>query len=82
MIEANWEQELFDRVYNEVLDNLNEKKETNKIQMEDVENLLRDLYIREDNNQTGRGLFKATELEAEIAAHQAFLYLWKKETGD
>jgi len=79
MIRDNWEQETFDNTYAEVMASLQERKDSGNMSMEDLQAVLQALCIREDNNMTGRGAIRAVEMEAEIAAHQAFLFQWKKE---
>lgn len=73
------EEEYFKKAYDEAWHHCEYRKENDKtFTIETLVALLHNLYIREDNNEEGRGTFKAAELEASIAAYQSFLYEWKK----
>ncbi|ULQ59517.1 hypothetical protein K7I13_13770 [Brucepastera parasyntrophica] len=47
--------------------------------IEDIEGILRSLYIIDGNDVEGRGQLQDTAVSATIAAYEHFLAEWKKE---
>ncbi|MEL3907270.1 MAG: hypothetical protein P1P65_09660 [Treponema sp.] len=48
--------------------------------VDDIRGILNSLYILDGNNATGRSTVHQIELSAAIAAYEAFIHQWEKET--
>ncbi|MGL4987006.1 MAG: hypothetical protein ACRC5H_07720 [Treponemataceae bacterium] len=76
----NWQDEKYIHVYEEELRGLYRRREyDSNLHVEEIEKILKNLYICEGNNQEGRGAVGDIVCTATIAAHEFFIAEWKKE---
>jgi hypothetical protein len=73
--------------YNEVFEQekrglIRRREADPKCKIEDIEGILRNLYIMEGANLDGRGTLQDTIMAATIAAHEQFIADWKAITDN
>ncbi|MFD3155494.1 hypothetical protein ACFIJ5_01225 [Haloimpatiens sp. FM7330] len=80
MENKDWEQTQFDRIFDEVYNNLKEqRKVSTSYTIQDLERFLNNLYVNDGNNWEGRGNVTSITNNATIAACETFLAEWREE---
>jgi hypothetical protein len=72
-----WRDELYDSTFTAALASLEASMRRNKRALEEAKGILRHLYVKEGNDQGGRGEREDTILRAEISAYEAFVHAAK-----
>jgi len=71
--------EKYDETFDLIYKTTKKQKEDGKINIESLENLLRDQYIYSDLDWLGRGEIKDIKNKATVAALETILFEWKEE---
>ena len=78
-----WRSVKYGEVFEEELRGLNRRRAYDpKLKREDVEKLLKNLYIMDGADWGGRGELQDIVMAATIAAHEQFIDEWKKEQNN
>lgn len=70
--------EYYEKTYNETLFLLEQRDKHKEIEFDSLERELKALFVYEGHDIEGRGHYKRLELEAQIAATQAFIVDYKQ----
>lgn len=77
-----WEKEQFDLEYSQTLQFLEERRRHDPaFSPKELQELIEVEYINQGNDWTGGGLLRDARQAAVIAAYEAFLARWVKETA-
>jgi len=79
--------ELLDKKYRDVFDQetrglVRRRQSGSGCTIDDLEAILKNLYIMDGADQEGRGSLQDTVMYATIAAYEEFISAWKAETTD
>lgn len=76
----DWEQIEFDRIFDNIYDNLKEHRRlVPSYSINELESFLETLYISDGNDWDGRGSVSSIRSNATIAACETFLAEWREE---
>jgi len=82
MFLQDWEEEKFEKIFNNVYYNFNNLKENDDTySKEDLKKQLEGLYINQGNDWTGRGESVDIAISAQIAAFEQILSEWEEESN-
>ncbi|HAE20993.1 MAG TPA: hypothetical protein DCG47_01540 [Spirochaetaceae bacterium] len=80
MVSTDWKDKVYDDIFNETMTNLQRKKaEDLGFSPLGARGILGHLYIQDGNDWGGRGELQDLQLQASIAAHEAFIAAWERE---
>jgi len=80
---TDWKNETYNTYFNQELLALQNRRERDPdCKVEDIEGVLRNLYINEGADWEGRGEVQKLFFAASIAAHEHFIAGWKAERRD
>ncbi len=81
MLMQNWQEEKFEKIFNNVYYNFNVIRESDEsYSREDVRKQLDDLYVSQGNDMEGRGESLDIAMCAQIAAIEQVLSEWKDDS--
>jgi len=79
---AEWRDITYQETFDEEIRGLTRRRETDtSCKVEDVEGILKALYIMDGADHIGRGSLQDTIISARIAAYEHFIAQWKAELG-
>ena len=79
---AEWREKKYGETFEEELRGLNRRRTADPaLTVEDIEGILKHLYIMEGADQGGRGEVQDMAMAATIAAYEHFIADWKAETA-
>ncbi|HHU37330.1 MAG TPA: hypothetical protein GXZ47_08890 [Treponema sp.] len=77
---TEWIEEKYQEVFNEETLGLERRRAHDpNCTLQDLQGTLKNLYILDGNNWTGRGQLQDSTMSATIAAYEGFIEKWKKE---
>ncbi|WP_373897347.1 hypothetical protein ACER0A_013605 [Haloimpatiens sp. FM7315] len=80
MEDKDWEQSQFDRIFDDVYENLKAQRElVSTYSIKELESFLETLYVSNGNDWEGRGSVSQIKNNATIAACETFLAEWREE---
>ncbi len=78
-----WLEEAYEQVLEEEKRGLDRRREHDpSLTIEDVQGILRHLYVSDGNNWEGRGPLADVVLSATIAAYEMYIKEWEKEISN
>lgn len=82
MLESvDWEEKKYQEVFDDETRLLVRRRAADaRCTIEDVQGILDSLYVLDGNNAEGRSSVQQIALSATIAAYEAFIHQWKKES--
>ena len=82
MLESvDWEERKYQEVFDDETRLLVRRRAADaRCTIEDVQGILDSLYVLDGNNAEGRSSVQQIALSATIAAYEAFIHQWKKES--
>jgi len=79
---AEWRDITYNETFDEEIRGLTRRRESDSTcKVEDIEAILKSLYILDGADHIGRGSLQDTIISARIAAYEHFIAQWKAETG-
>jgi hypothetical protein len=76
-----WRDHTYNDTYDNLLANLAERRRREPaFSLDEARNVLKHLYIQQGNDWLGRGELQETILNAQVAAYEAFVASWEKES--
>jgi hypothetical protein len=79
-LSAEWKDVKYQETFEEEIRGLNRRRQFDAAcKIEDLEGILRNLYILDGADQDGRGSLQDTIIAARIAAYEHFITQWKSE---
>jgi hypothetical protein len=79
-VSVEWRDIKYEEIFEQELRGLKRRRETDpRCTVEDIEGILRHLYIMDGADWYGRGDVQDTTMAATIAAHEHFITQWKSE---
>jgi len=80
-ISDEWQDKKYNEVFDQEIRGLTRRRHSESgCRIEDLEAILRNLYIKDGADQEGRGSLQDTVMYATIAAYEHFIAQWKTET--
>jgi len=78
---VDWEEKKYQEVFDDETRLLVRRRAADaRCTIEDVQGILDSLYVLDGNNAEGRSSVQQIALSATIAAYEAFIHQWKKES--
>lgn len=78
-VSTEWQDIKYKEVFEEETRGLNRRMTGTGCKVEDLEAILKSLYIMEGADQGGRGSLQDTVMAATIAAYERFITQWRQE---
>ena len=76
----DWREIKYREVFDQETRGLNRRRQADPgCRIEEIEGILKNLYIQEGANQDGRGSLQDTIMSATIAAYEEFIGDWRRE---
>jgi len=81
-LSENWRDVKYREIFEQEIRGLTRRRESDPgCKVEDLEGILRNLYIKEGADQDGRGEVQDIVMNATIAAYELFISGWRSETA-
>ena len=79
---VDWEEKKYQEVFDDETRLLVRRRAADKsCSIDDVQGILNSLYVLDGNNAEGRSSVQQIALSATIAAYEAFIHQWQKESS-